>query len=79
MLTPARHRALQRLRRALADETKKPATPAKPPDLARAIVRAMETRGYIIDRGLGEINIVYLEGADADSAPTEDAPNSFNN
>src|SRR5687767_4310120 len=69
--------ALKRGRRAPADETK-PATRTPPPDLASRIVRAMETRGHIIDRGPGQINIVYLEGADANGAPNEDAPNAFN-
>jgi hypothetical protein len=47
-------------------------------DLAARIVRAMEMRDYTVDRGAGEINIVYLEGAAADGAPNDDAPNAFN-
>ena len=47
-------------------------------DLAARIVRAMEQRGYAVDRAAGEINIVYVEGASADGVPNGDAANAFN-
>lgn len=47
-------------------------------DLAQRIVDAMAGRGYAVDRSAGEVNIVYLEGADANGMPNEDAPNVFN-
>src|SRR3954452_9143975 len=43
-------------------------------DLAHLVVDAMERKGYEVDRGPGEVNIVYVEGmnpegtADADEA-----------
>jgi hypothetical protein len=47
-------------------------------DLAGRIVRAMEQRGYAIDRGAREVNIVYLEGAGVDGERNGDAANAFN-
>jgi len=58
--------------------TPAPSSPAQPHDLAACIVRAMERNGYAIDRGPGEVNIVYLEGADADGTPNGNAANRFN-
>lgn len=46
--------------------------------LPRAIVKAMEDKGYPIDKGEGEVNIVYLEGCDVDGSLNDDAPDRFN-
>jgi hypothetical protein len=35
-------------------------------DLAHGVIAAMERRGYNVDRGSGEVNIVYVEGLDPD-------------
>lgn len=64
----------------------KPAQPAAPPppsliagtDLSSRIIRAMQRKGYRIDTGPGEVNIVYVEGVDPDGTPNDDAPNQFN-
>jgi hypothetical protein len=55
-----------------------PHKPADRADLATRIVAAMRKRGYAVDVGQGEINIVYLEGAEHDGRPNDDAPNVFN-
>jgi hypothetical protein len=46
--------------------------------LAGRIVRAMEDRRHWVCRHPDAINIVYVEGMDADGAPNVDAPNEFN-
>lgn len=50
----------------------------QPQDLASRIVRAMERRKLFVDRKSGEINIIYLEGANEDGLPNGDKPNEFN-
>ncbi|RAI34360.1 hypothetical protein, partial [Rhodoplanes roseus] len=45
--------------------------------LAERIVAAMERRGCTIDRGPGEVNIVYVEGIDPDGTPNANRPNGF--
>lgn len=45
---------------------------------AAAIVRAMEHAGYRVDRGSGEINIVYIEGMEMNWTPNTNVPNQFN-
>jgi hypothetical protein len=57
---------------------RKPPTEIKQAGLAARIVRAMHARDYAVDRGEGEINIVYIEGANADGTPNDNAPNRFN-
>ena len=53
--------------------------PVKPGnDLAGRVWRAMEAKGYYLTRVPGWINIVYLEGANADGSPNDNAPNKFN-
>lgn len=45
--------------------------------LAQKIVAAAERRGALIDRKPGEINIVYVEGMDADGTPNRNRVNAF--
>lgn len=45
---------------------------------AERIVEAYTRLGYRIDRGPGEINICYVEGANADFSPNGNKPNHFN-
>lgn len=52
--------------------------PLAPMDPGSRIVRSMERRNYAVNRKPGEINIVYLEGADEDGTPNNDGPNEFN-
>ena len=60
----------------LADE---PAFPLRVPDsLAGRIVRAMQASGHWLARHPDCVNIVYVEGMDADGGPNTDAPNVFN-
>src|SRR5262245_14031807 len=47
-------------------------------DLAARIVRAMDAAGHRVDRGPGELNIVYVEGLNADGTANDNAPNRFN-
>jgi peptidoglycan hydrolase-like protein with peptidoglycan-binding domain len=57
----------------------KPVFPLRTPDtLAGRIVRAMEHAGYWLSRHPDCVNIVYVEGMDADGTPNIDAPNVFN-
>jgi len=37
----------------------------------------MEQRGYILDRGVGDINIVYIEGCNRDGTPNLNRTNAF--
>lgn len=48
------------------------------PGLAGRIVRAMQTEKLGICRHPDCVNIVYVEGMDADGTPNSDAPNIFN-
>jgi peptidoglycan hydrolase-like protein with peptidoglycan-binding domain len=60
----------------LAEE---PVLPLKTPaTLAGRIVRAMQKAGHWISRHPDCVNIVYVEGLDADGTPNTDAPNVFN-
>jgi len=45
---------------------------------AQRIVKYMEAKGYQISRKPGEINIVYVEGADEDGTPNSNQSNHFN-
>lgn len=49
-----------------------------PDSLAGKAVKAMERKGYVLDRGPGQVNIVYLEGAGKDGVPNDNRPNWFN-
>jgi hypothetical protein len=60
----------------LAEE---PVFPLRTPDsLAGRMVRAMQRSGHWVSRHPDCINIVYVEGLDADGAANTDAPNVFN-
>jgi peptidoglycan hydrolase-like protein with peptidoglycan-binding domain len=60
----------------LANES---AFPLRVPDsLAGRIVRAMQAAGHWLARHPDCVNIVYVEGMDADGRPNTDAPNVFN-
>jgi len=47
-------------------------------DLAHLVVAAMERKGYQVDRGPGELNIVYVEGMNPDGTPNADEANKWN-
>jgi lysozyme family protein len=47
-------------------------------DLAHRIIAAMERKGYQVDRGPGEVNIVYVEGMNPDGTPNADEDNKWN-
>jgi putative chitinase len=47
-------------------------------DLAHHIIAAMERKGYQIDRGQNEINIVYVEGINPDGTPNDHEENKWN-
>jgi hypothetical protein len=56
-----------------------PAFPLRAPDsLAGRIVRAVQAAGHWLARHPDCINIVYVEGMDADGSANTDAPNVFN-
>ena len=46
--------------------------------LIEKTVRAMERKNYVLFRGNGQVNIVYLEGMDKDGSPNGNRPNWFN-
>ncbi len=47
-------------------------------DLAHRVVAALERKGYEVDRGPGELNIVYVEGMNPDGTPNNDEANKWN-
>jgi putative chitinase len=47
-------------------------------DLAQRVVAAMERKGHTVDRGQGEINLVYIEGMNPDGTPNGDEANKWN-
>lgn len=49
-----------------------------PDSLAGKIVRAMERKNYVLDRGNGQVNIIYIEGMDKEGHPNDNRPNYFN-
>jgi peptidoglycan hydrolase-like protein with peptidoglycan-binding domain len=60
-----------------------PTVPAPMPqrvgsDLAHLVIAAMERKGYQIDRGPGEVNIVYVEGMNLDGTPNHNEANKWN-
>lgn len=46
--------------------------------LARRVAAVMERRGYRLDRGPGEVNVVYVEGMDPDGTPNLDKIDGWN-
>ena len=48
------------------------------PGLASQICRYYQTQGWYFSRNSAEVNICYLEGANADGRPNNDAPNEWN-
>jgi hypothetical protein len=46
-------------------------------ELAARIARAMQARGYAVDKGEGEINIVYVEGMNRDGTRNGNRRNAF--
>ncbi len=51
---------------------------AQPTTYAGKIIAAMERKGHRVDRGEGEVNIVYVEGFNADGTANDNRPNVFN-
>ena len=47
-------------------------------DLAHLVVAAMERKGYQVDCGPGEVNIVYVEGMNPDGTANADEANKWN-
>ena len=47
-------------------------------DLAHLVVAAMQRKGYQVDRGAGEMNIVYVEGMNLDGTPNANEANKWN-
>ena len=62
----------------LLDQAGKPIRAIYPGSLAERVVACCEERGYRLDRGTGEINLIGIEGMDSDGTPNQDAPNVFN-
>lgn len=46
--------------------------------LASKIIAAAEARGYRVDRGPGEVNIIYVEGLNPDGTKNDDAADKWN-
>jgi hypothetical protein len=42
------------------------------------VCQYMKDRSYALDKGAGQINIIYVEGCNADGTLNADAPNEFN-
>lgn len=53
-------------------------TQAMQPTLATRIVQYMTAKGYTLARKAGEVNIVYIEGADTDGKPNADRIDGWN-
>ena len=45
--------------------------------LAARITRAMQAKGFRLDSGPGEVNVVYVEGMNPDGTANENSPNAF--
>lgn len=68
-----------RMAKKLVDAKPEKLLPAKAGnDLAGAIWQAMEERSYWLSRVPGHVNIVYVEGANADGSPNPNEKNKFN-
>jgi lysozyme family protein len=63
---------------AMADGNAAAATRPAGDDLAARIIAAMEARGHRVDKGPGELNIVYVEGMNPDGSVNDNKPNVFN-
>ena len=59
----------------LLDRTGKPIKASYPGSLAERVVACCEERGYSLDRGAGEANLIGIEGINPDGTPNQDAPN----
>src|SRR5689334_18558512 len=55
-----------------------PPAPAPPLDLAARILRALERAGHEVAVGADAVNIVYVEGMNADGTANDNAPDRFN-
>jgi hypothetical protein len=62
----------------LRDRTGKSIEKAHPGSLAEKVVACCSERGYSLDKGTGEINLIGIEGMNPDGTPNQDAPNVFN-
>ena len=47
------------------------------PELARVLVRAIEALKYPVDRAVGQINAIYVEGVNLDGTPNKNRPQFF--
>lgn len=47
-------------------------------DLPQGCVDLFKRRGYLLFKGPGEVNIIYIEGMNTDGTPNDNAPNKFN-
>lgn len=56
----------------------RPAVETRARNLAEKLVDAMEKHGYTVFKDIGEVNIVYIEGANLDGTMNDDKPNRFN-
>jgi hypothetical protein len=48
------------------------------PDLADRVIAAMKRKKYVLDRGPGEVNIIYVEGMDPAGTANPNEPNKWN-
>jgi predicted chitinase/lysozyme family protein len=55
-----------------------PAQPVGAWDLASRVIAAMTRKGYSVDCGPGELNIVYVEGMNANGTPNPNEANKWN-
>ncbi|WP_019503846.1 hypothetical protein [Pleurocapsa sp. PCC 7319] len=62
----------------LVDRAGKSLKKAGTGSLAERVVACCEERGYSLDRGQGEVNLIGIEGMNLDGTPNNDAPNVFN-
>jgi len=46
--------------------------------IAARLVAHMVAQGHPLDRGAGELNLIYVEGVDADLKPNKDSPDGWN-
>ncbi|HWS89824.1 MAG TPA: hypothetical protein VN282_22845 [Pyrinomonadaceae bacterium] len=67
------------LAQALIDTSSASLLPLEPAnDLAGRVIKYMQAKDYWIARAPGYLNIVYVEGMNADGALNDDAPNKWN-
>ena len=72
----ARHTEAEQQR--LKEEIQRQERPIAISDLPDRVIAAMERKGYRVDRGPGEVNIVYVEGMDPDSTPHANEADKWN-